>query len=142
MSKLSELVQGVLNIDPSADAIEFEGSWWTWGDLSKIGAAVDAALSGAGLEARARVGCILRNRPETAATLLALIASDRCVVTLNPSLPDDRLASAGWVGIDAPFGWPLGMVSATLPDAAKNSSAVNSAPPKAKARMNRSFAAE
>jgi long-chain acyl-CoA synthetase len=54
MSTLSELVQGVLNVDPSADAIEFEHSWWTWGDLSKIGAAVNAALDGAGLGAQTR----------------------------------------------------------------------------------------
>lgn len=93
MSKLSELVQGVLSVDPSADAIEFDRSWWTWGDLSSIGAALNAALGDAGLGVHTRVGAILRNRPESAATLLALIGSDRCVVTLNPSLPDDRLAA-------------------------------------------------
>lgn len=93
MSALSELVHGVLAVDPSAEAIEFEGAWQTWGDLAQIGAAIEAALSAAGLGAQTRVGCILRNLPETAATLLALVASDRCVVTLNPSLPDDRLAS-------------------------------------------------
>lgn len=92
MSKLGEMLNGVLEIDPKADAIEFEHAWWSWGDLRRIGQAVDAALNAAGLGASARVGGLMRNRPELAAALIAIIGADRCVVTLNPSLPDDRLA--------------------------------------------------
>ncbi|MBV9509417.1 MAG: long-chain fatty acid--CoA ligase, partial [Caulobacteraceae bacterium] len=91
-SKLYEITQGVMHVDPAADAIEFEGAWWTWGDLSRIGDAIEAALAKAGLGANTRIGGVMRNRPETAAMMLALLTSDRCVVTLNPSLPDDRLA--------------------------------------------------
>lgn len=92
MSKLATIVDGVLGVDPSADALEFNKDWWTWGDLSRIGTALDAALTAAGLGASTRVAGMMCNRPEVAAALLKIISSDRCVVTLNPSLPDDRLA--------------------------------------------------
>jgi acyl-coenzyme A synthetase/AMP-(fatty) acid ligase len=92
MSKLGSVIEGVLKVDPAAEAIEFQGRWWTWGDLARIGAAVETALAGAGLGASARVGGMMRNRPEMSAALLQVVASDRCLVTLNPSLPDDRLA--------------------------------------------------
>ncbi len=92
MSVLKDMITGVLAVDPSADAVEFEGVWWTWGDLDRIGQAVDAALLAAGLGPSTRVCCVMRNRPEMSATLLRLVSTGRCIVTLNPSLPDDRLA--------------------------------------------------
>src|SRR5690606_20077042 len=53
---------------------------------------MDAALGAAGLGEGVRVACLLRNHPLTAGVILDVVASGRCVVTLNPSLPDDRLA--------------------------------------------------
>ncbi|MGE5501160.1 MAG: class I adenylate-forming enzyme family protein [Ignavibacteriales bacterium] len=92
MSKLAELVRGVMGVDPAADAMEHHQRWWTWADLERVGARVDEALSAAGLGAGVRVGGLLRNRPEIAATIIGLVTTDRCVVTLNPTLPDERLA--------------------------------------------------
>lgn len=92
MSRLSELVRGVLRVDPTAQAIEYNGRWWTWIELERVIEALDAKLQGAGLGPGVRVGAVLRNHPLTAATLLGAVTTDRCVVTLNPSLPDDRLA--------------------------------------------------
>jgi acyl-coenzyme A synthetase/AMP-(fatty) acid ligase len=92
MSKLSELVRGVMRLDPDADAIEFRKRWWTWGDLDRVGKRLDEILSGAGLGADARVGGILRNSASVTAAIIGAIVTDRCIVTLNPMLPDDRLA--------------------------------------------------
>lgn len=93
MTPLAKLVRGVLSLDPTAPAIEFEGRWRTWGDLGRVVEGLDAVLAQAGLGPGTRIGVMLRNHPLTAATLLEVVVSDRCVVTLNPSLPDDRLAN-------------------------------------------------
>ena len=93
MTPLAKLVRGILALDPSAAAIEFEGRWRTWGDLGRVVQGLDDLLAQAGLGAGVRVGALLRNHPLTAATLLEVVVSERCVVTLNPSLPDDRLAN-------------------------------------------------
>lgn len=93
MSRLAELVRGVLRVDPAAPAMEHQRRWWSWGDLDRVIEAVDQALTGQGIGAGERVGCLLRNRPELAALLLGVVITDRCVVTLNPSLPDERLAN-------------------------------------------------
>jgi len=92
VSSLSDLVRGVLAVDPQAPAMEYEGRWRTWGDLGRIVAGIDEALAAANLGPGTRVAGLLRNHPLTAATLLAVVTGDRCIVTLNPSLPDDRLA--------------------------------------------------
>lgn len=92
MTGLYELVRGVLRLEPEANAMEFEGRWRTWGDLDRLVTALDAALLEAGLEAGARVAGLLRNHPLTAAAIIGVVTSGRCIVTLNPSLPDDRLS--------------------------------------------------
>lgn len=90
MSELTRIVDGISSLEPEADAIEFKGVWWTWADLDRTGRAVEAALAHAGLNAGARVGCVMRNHPELAAALLRIVASERCVVSFNPSMPDAR----------------------------------------------------
>ena len=93
MSTLSDQIHAVLALDPAAPAIEFEKKWTTWGELAMIMSEVDALLEAADLPAGTRVGVMMRNHVLTAATLLEIVASDRCIVTLNAQLPDDRLAA-------------------------------------------------
>ncbi|HEV2530434.1 class I adenylate-forming enzyme family protein [Phenylobacterium sp.] len=93
MSRLADLIEGVLRVDPQANALEHAGRWRTWGELDGVIGALDAALNEAGLGEGVRVAAMLRNHPLTAAALLGLVAKNRCVVTLNPSLPDVRLAA-------------------------------------------------
>jgi acyl-coenzyme A synthetase/AMP-(fatty) acid ligase len=93
MSTLAEQIHAVLALDPAAPAIEFEEKWTSWGDLAATMAEVDSLLEGAGLPAGTRVGVMMRNHVLNAAALLAVVSSDRCIVTLNAQLPDERLAS-------------------------------------------------
>lgn len=92
MSRLADLVRGVMRVDPAAPAMEQGGRWWSWGDFDRLIDQLEAHLSAAGLGAGVRIGGLLRNRPQVAALLLGVVTSGRCAVTLNPSLPDDRLA--------------------------------------------------
>ncbi|MFC3172720.1 class I adenylate-forming enzyme family protein [Novosphingobium bradum] len=91
MSKLAELVNQIFSLDPAAPAAELDGQWWSWGDLAAIGQALERQLAANGLGKDARVAGMLKNRPEMAGALVHVLASGRCLVTLNPSLPDDRL---------------------------------------------------
>ncbi|ACG78940.1 AMP-dependent synthetase and ligase [Phenylobacterium zucineum HLK1] len=90
---LAQLVRGVLQLQPDAEAIEHGGSWWTWSDLEQVIDRLDAMLNEAGLGAGVRVGGLLRNTSSIAAGIIGLVITDRCVVTLTPMLPDERLSA-------------------------------------------------
>src|SRR5215218_3306870 len=92
MSVRDRLAQLLREAPADADAIEFEGSWWTWGRLQGAAAEVDGTLTAAGVGPAGRVGVVLENRPEIAAAVLAVLASGRCLVTMSPLQPPDRLA--------------------------------------------------
>lgn len=89
----SRLAQLLAEAPAEAEAIEHDGVWWTWGRIQQIARAVLDALDAAGQHADARIGVVLENRPEHIAALAAVIASGRCVVTLNPLQPAARLAA-------------------------------------------------
>jgi len=89
---MSERIQAVLSIDPDAPAVEFEGAWHPWRELSGVIDALDAAWSQAELGPHTAVGMLLRNTPPMIAAMLAAVATDRCIVTLNPHQGDAKVA--------------------------------------------------
>jgi acyl-CoA synthetase (AMP-forming)/AMP-acid ligase II len=89
---LSERLRSVLALDPSAPAIEFERRWHTWGELRAIVDGTDALLGRAGIGEHACVGVLLRNRPELVAGLVCVLASGRCLVSVNPLAGTARLS--------------------------------------------------
>jgi acyl-CoA synthetase (AMP-forming)/AMP-acid ligase II len=91
MSTIPERLGEVLQLDPSAPALEFEGTWSTWGELAAGADAVDVVLRDRGLGAGSPVGLMLRNRPPALGTLLGLLRAGACVVTVNPLLGAERL---------------------------------------------------
>lgn len=91
MASLSSIVRTILTIDPSAPALEFDGKWHSWGELRAIIDRIEAILTANGIGPGARIGGILRNTPQIAAVIVGTIINDRCVVTLNPALPDAKL---------------------------------------------------
>jgi long-chain acyl-CoA synthetase len=88
---LSERIHAVLNIDPEAPAIEFEGAWHPWRELSDLIDALEGALSSAGSGRHTPVGMLLRNTPSMVGAMLAAVVSERCIVTLNPHQGDLKL---------------------------------------------------
>jgi acyl-CoA synthetase (AMP-forming)/AMP-acid ligase II len=92
-AKLRELVTGVMGLEPEGPAIEFEGRWTTWSQLAGGMRQLDRLLGSGDLRDGARVGVLLRNRPQFAACILEVVTSNRCLVTLNPVYPDDRVAA-------------------------------------------------
>ncbi|MBV9842367.1 MAG: long-chain fatty acid--CoA ligase [Sphingomonadaceae bacterium] len=88
MLDLPALISAVLKIDPTAPAMEFEGRWESWGGLATRMGEIDRLIGSLGLDAETRVGIMLRNRLPHLAALYTLIATERCMVTLNPMYPE------------------------------------------------------
>jgi len=86
-NQLLQRIQAIWSLDSSAPALEFEGRWYTWGELRAVALETDRVLSEAGLGAGAPVGVFLRNSPGLIAVLLGLLISQRCIVSLNPFQP-------------------------------------------------------
>jgi acyl-CoA synthetase (AMP-forming)/AMP-acid ligase II len=95
MTGLSSRVSAVLALDPTANATEFEGRWWTWGDLAAIAAEAAARVPEPGAE----VGVVLANRPDAVARVLGVLQAGGCVVALNPARADQPVASTSRPGV-------------------------------------------
>lgn len=105
MARLVEQLRRVMGADPAAPAIEWQGHWWSWGDLSTLTDAVGDLFDQACLPAGARVGVLLRTRAPQAAAFLACVLADKCVVALNPLLPAAKLAEdIGGLGLSMVLG--------------------------------------
>ena len=89
--RLAQRIESVWTLDANAPAIEFKGRWLTWGELRAAALAIDGALTRAGIGRGAAVGVLLRNRPGLIAALLALLISDRCIISLSPFQPAEGL---------------------------------------------------
>jgi acyl-CoA synthetase (AMP-forming)/AMP-acid ligase II len=86
LPELSARIGATLRLDPSVDALEYDGSWLPWGELAKSAEAVAAHVT-----VGERVAVLLRNRPEHVGLLLGVLAAGGCVVTVNPSRGIDRV---------------------------------------------------
>jgi long-chain acyl-CoA synthetase len=93
MPSLSSIVRNVMAIDPAAPALEYGKVWHSWGELTGIIEAIEGIYKVEGIAPGTRIGGILRNTPQIAAVIIGTIINDRCIVTLNPSLPDSKLAN-------------------------------------------------
>ncbi len=81
---LSRRIGTVLDLDPAARALQFDGAWSTWGQLATLARRIGALTAGA------RVGIMLRNSPPHVAALLGVLEAGGTVVVINPSRGDDR----------------------------------------------------
>jgi acyl-CoA synthetase (AMP-forming)/AMP-acid ligase II len=99
MNPLSARIAAILDLDPSAPALEFEHRWYTWGHLARTADDVDRALHDAGAGEGAAVGVLLRNRPVPVGLVLGCLRAGACLVTINPTLGTDRVR-ADLTGLD------------------------------------------
>jgi acyl-CoA synthetase (AMP-forming)/AMP-acid ligase II len=71
-------------------AFRFEDRWYDWSLVRDIGSGIEAMLKD---WPGATVGLVLRERPSTAAALLAAWSLNRTAVLFSPHLPDEALAA-------------------------------------------------
>src|SRR5215471_7911951 len=86
---LSERIAGIVALEPSSPAVEFDGRWRTWGDLGSTVDAVAEHVPAPGAE----VGVLLRNRPASVGFVLGVLRGGGCVVTINPQRGVERTRS-------------------------------------------------
>lgn len=89
--KLSEYLKALFAIAPEENALEYQRRWYSWGELGKVIEEIDATLSSAGIGQDAGVAILLRNHPAHYAAIMSMLISERCIVTINPMQPLDRV---------------------------------------------------
>jgi long-chain acyl-CoA synthetase len=82
---LRHRIAAVLDIAPDAPAIEYDGQWSTYGEVSALARQIASLVDG-----RGQVGMLLRNRPAHVAAFLGTLLAGGTVVVINPSRGDDR----------------------------------------------------
>ncbi|HEX6659956.1 MAG TPA: AMP-binding protein, partial [Ilumatobacter sp.] len=85
-------LRAVLMLDPDADALQFEGRWWTWGWMAAGVDSLERLLDAAGFGDGTKVGVLMRNRPAIVRTVAATLATRNCLVTLSPAIPIHELS--------------------------------------------------
>jgi acyl-CoA synthetase (AMP-forming)/AMP-acid ligase II len=78
------LAAKTLEREGAGQAIEFEGHWYTWGDLKAAADEVNRLLGASGILPSAPVSLISRNHPATIAAELGLIAQNRNISFIYP----------------------------------------------------------
>ena len=83
---LGRRIADVLDLQPDAPAIEYDGRWLSWGQIAetahRIGS-LDVAQLG--------VGILLRNTPVHVAAFLGVLMGGGTIVVINPSRGDERI---------------------------------------------------
>jgi long-chain acyl-CoA synthetase len=83
MHPLSRRIAGVLELDTTASAIEYNAHWSTWHQIAQLADRIASV-------GEAEVGMLLRNKPAHVAAFLGVLIGGGTVVTINPSRGDDR----------------------------------------------------
>ena len=110
---LSRRIADVLSLQPDAPAIEYEGQWLSWRQVSGLSHRI-GALTARG----AQVGMLLRNRPAHVAALLGVLGRGGCVVVINPSRGDDQIrADLGTLRLPLIVGEPDDLAQLVAPSA-------------------------
>ncbi|MGU3498556.1 class I adenylate-forming enzyme family protein [Mycobacterium sp. C31M] len=81
---LSRRIGAVLDLDPGAPALQYEGAWFAWGQLATLARRIGT------LTGPTRVGIMLRNTPTHVAALLGVLEAGGTVVVINPARGDER----------------------------------------------------
>jgi acyl-CoA synthetase (AMP-forming)/AMP-acid ligase II len=76
---LADMASRVLESNAGQEALLFDGHWYNWGDLGQLARQIGGLIAASGAEPRAPVALIGRNRPETVAALIGLIAQKRTI---------------------------------------------------------------
>jgi len=95
MHPLRRRIADVLELQPDAAAVEYDGHWSTWRQVGEMANRIAAV-------GETEVGMLLRNRPAHVAALLGVLLGGGTVVTINPSRGDDR-TRADIEGLHLPF---------------------------------------
>lgn len=86
-------IQATLDARPQGRALEYGGRWYTWSDVKRVGAEINAVMAAAKVPEGARVGVVVRNRAIHASVLLNLLAK-RISISLIYAFQSPELLAA------------------------------------------------
>jgi long-chain acyl-CoA synthetase len=99
---LSQRIADVLDLQPEAHAIEYEGQWISWGQVGDVARRIASLAAD-----HPGVGMLLRNRPGHVAAFLGVLLGGGTVVVVNPARGDDRTrADIAALGLPLVIGEP------------------------------------
>jgi acyl-CoA synthetase (AMP-forming)/AMP-acid ligase II len=84
--ELADHLREVFSLDRSAWAVEFEGTQYSWGELSDLADLIGHEIEKAGAKQYDVVGWAAQNEASAVATLAAAALYEHCACTLNPHL--------------------------------------------------------
>jgi acyl-CoA synthetase (AMP-forming)/AMP-acid ligase II len=87
---LSQRITDVLDLQPAAPALEFDGQWLSWGQIGAMARTIGSLAATHAGSQQPLAGLLVRNRPAHVAALLGILLSGGCVVVINPSRGDER----------------------------------------------------
>ncbi len=111
---LSQRIADVLNLQPSAPAIEYDGRWHSWGQVGAAARRMAVLTAEHGDDPA--IGMLLRNRPGQVAAFLGVLLAGGTVVTINPSRGDERArADIAALGLTLVVGEPDDLATLVAP---------------------------
>lgn len=90
---LADGIHQAMKAAPDQGAVEFGGTWYTWGALAQLMNGIEGLISAAEPAKGTPVAVLLRNRPALLAAALQVLQSQRCLVTINPFQGMDKVAA-------------------------------------------------
>jgi long-chain acyl-CoA synthetase len=84
VESLQELAANTLRREPLGQILEFEGRWYSWGELQNVATRMSGLLAASGIARNAPVCLISHNHPAVVAALLGLIAAGRTIRMVYP----------------------------------------------------------
>lgn len=84
MTELQQLATSALAHPADQEAIEFEGEWISWGEITRLAQQVSTLLATSGVQPGAKIALIARNHPSAMAAFLGLIASAYSIRMIYP----------------------------------------------------------
>jgi long-chain acyl-CoA synthetase len=102
MTSIGDALGRLRQADDDTNMLQRDGHWVSWGRVRILAEQLDEQLAAAGCGVGGRVAVVLANRVESVAALIAIMRSDRTLVTISPLQPVERL-SADLVATGAAF---------------------------------------
>jgi acyl-coenzyme A synthetase/AMP-(fatty) acid ligase len=90
---ISARYRELLELDPDHQLLQYAQRWYTIGQLRSWVEQLDTILRAAGIGPGAPVGLVTRNRPLQVATIVATLASERCLVPITSIQSDNGVAA-------------------------------------------------
>jgi long-chain acyl-CoA synthetase len=93
MTSIGDALGRLWQADDDANMLQRDGHWVSWGRVRSLAEQLDEQLGAAGCAAGGRVAVVLGNRMESVAALIAIMRSDRTLVTISRLQPVERLSA-------------------------------------------------